>query len=567
MALTHLKKAPRTEHLAVNGLNSLPAPPEGEGTRPAAGPVARRFDDVKVVFDASALSFQLVDSEGRAVKSLEHRGGSYHFNWEGWYSYWSPFRIVYEEESEPHYDFRENDSRTRQMNVFTDPEKVMLTALISLTRLGTQDMWKEAAILLGNPMEVFRGWSAEDIINAARWMYRSNERALISEELFDFHNRLDEFRNAGHRIAEAPGSFIPLAGVGGAEGLLGTVVPGEYRRVRAPDETVVIVDDQYRLRVGVPFSAFPEDSTIRPLLRILCRVTPRLVQVMHLSHGPSGLVDLLVGKGDEFLRRAADFLEHDSVSLSTAEELDRLVCGLERAREARYCQHEANNGWIAQMFTTITHSGSTEPPASKLYSEISSRRSFNTSAIDVEEFARTSLPKNSLVESVTAKKDGKVRIVLKEPIQPCMIQRNGKTYVEDVPGTIIAEMKISAFDLDFSSTRRGFPEAIAYADKECKTVAKHTNISSGQGRVCLGDIGTKMSEAEIAARGGFAIPPLGDFIQMLRQCNLDSAYNRSRDFVLMYPDDVTDDEWNTSRVLKIPGLTYIDVTSYHQKGT
>ena len=567
MALTHLKKAPKTEHLDVKGINSLPAPPAGEGAEAAAEAVVKRFSETRAVFDASALSFELVDSQGRRVKSLEHRGGSYHFNWEGWYNYWSVLRVHYEEESEPHRDIRENDECTRSLNVSTEPGKVTLTALISLIRLGAQEMWKEAAVLLGNPLLVFADFDAEELINAARWLFRTNERAMISEELFDFRNRLDEFRGAGRRIAATPGSFIPLTGVGGADGLLGTVVPGEYRWVRAPDDTAVLVDDEYRLRVGVPFDAFPEDSTVRPLLRILRRVNSRLVQVMHMAHGETGLVDLLVGKGDEFLRRAADFLEHDSVHLTTAEELDRLVCGLERAREARYCQYEANNGWIAQMFKTITRPDASEHAAARLYSEITSRRSFNTSAIDVEEFARTSLPKNSLVERVTAKKDGKVRIVLKEPIQPCMIQRNGKTYVEDVPGTIIAEMKIAAFDLDFSSSQRGFPEAIAYADKECTTVAKHTNISSGQGRVCLGDIGTKMSDAEIAARGGFAIPSLGDFIQMLRQCNLDSAYNRSREFVLMYPDDVTDAEWNTSRTLNIPGLTFIDVVSYHQKGT
>ena len=178
------------------------------------------------------------------------------------------------------------------------------------------------------------------------------------------------------------------------------------------------------------------------------------------------------------------------------------------------------------------------------------------SAVDIEEFARTAVPENELVRSVTMMKNGRVRVVLREPVYPEFVLRRGVTYTENEPGTVLSYMAVHAFDLDFRGTLSQFPNATAYEDEECTRTARHTNITSS-GHVCLGDINTEMSEQEISARGGMAMPCVGDFVQMLRQCNLDSAYYRNREFVLADPNIVTDDQWN-AKVWNIPGLRRVD---------
>lgn len=179
------------------------------------------------------------------------------------------------------------------------------------------------------------------------------------------------------------------------------------------------------------------------------------------------------------------------------------------------------------------------------------------SAVDIAEFARTSVPANGLVQSVTMLKNGRVRVVLREPVYPTMVQRRGRIYVEDEPGTVLSDMAVHAFDLDFRGTVSSFPDAKAWADAECTRTARHTNITSGDGRVCLGDINTQMSRNEVNARGGISMPCVADFLQMLRQCNLDSAYNRDKHFLLADPDSVSDEEW-ARPVWDIPGLRLIE---------
>jgi hypothetical protein len=164
------------------------------------------------------------------------------------------------------------------------------------------------------------------------------------------------------------------------------------------------------------------------------------------------------------------------------------------------------------------------------------------------------------VESVTKLADGKVRIVLKEPVKAITVQRNGHIYVEEEEGTILAPMVVAAFDLNFTgSSGLRFPSAIAWGDKECRHTAKHTNIMQSSGKVCLGDIndGTmRMAEVELA---GYAVPSIGDFVQMLRMCNLDSAYNTHKSFIFQNPDICTDEHFAGAR-WDIPGLRRLRAT-------
>jgi hypothetical protein len=110
-------------------------------------------------------------------------------------------------------------------------------------------------------------------------------------------------------------------------------------------------------------------------------------------------------------------------------------------------------------------------------------------------------------------------------------------------------MSIHAFDLTFNGSLNNFPNARAYSDAECTQTARHSNINSN-GSVCLGDINT-------AGEGRSTVPCLGDFLQMLRQCNLDSAYRRAKDFILADPSSVTETQWNATR-WEIPGLRRIE---------
>ena len=171
------------------------------------------------------------------------------------------------------------------------------------------------------------------------------------------------------------------------------------------------------------------------------------------------------------------------------------------------------------------------------------------SAVDVEDFART-IPAHPLVERVFSQSKNTLVIVLRESLQPDTIQRQGRTYVEEVPGTVISNMVIRAFKLSLDDLVQGFPRISAFADSECTVAARHTNIMGGI--VCQGDLMQTMSSAEVAERG-FAFPSIGNLVQMLRQCNLDSAYHRDRDFVLKDPSIVSMSEWTSPR-LEIPGL-------------
>lgn len=192
-----------------------------------------------------------------------------------------------------------------------------------------------------------------------------------------------------------------------------------------------------------------------------------------------------------------------------------------------------------------------------IYEMLRNESELSMSGIDITEFQRTELPSNELVASLEMLPHGTVRVVLKEFVYPVAIQWRGRIYAEDECGTVLSNMGVMAFDLHIGQTTSRFPEVKAYADAECNLPARHTNISA-DGRVCLGDINAVAVTDEERQRRGLAIPTLGDFLQMLRMCNLDSAYNGGKNFVLLNPNSVTDEQWRESP-WRIPGLHLVDL--------
>jgi hypothetical protein len=176
---------------------------------------------------------------------------------------------------------------------------------------------------------------------------------------------------------------------------------------------------------------------------------------------------------------------------------------------------------------------------------------------NLAKFFKEEMTDHPFVESVTSISAAVLRVVLREFVRPVTVVRRGRTYIEDIPGTLHHELGIHAFDLKFAKNNTSFPSAQAYSDKKCTISAKHTNISSS-GAVCLGDINRTMSDMEVQSRGGFRHATLEEFIQMLRQCNLDSAYNSERGFVLEHPGMISDDDWRDfgkqNPEVTVPGL-------------
>lgn len=290
-------------------------------------------------------------------------------------------------------------------------------------------------------------------------------------------------------------------------------------------------------------------------LRLINQIEPRLRKELVRRHGPHAALCELQEKDPSWIERAAEYIGNETIGSYSA--YKRLLDGLDNITESPICvTFGFETNWVSNFYDKFVWN-----QAHVLRSQFQARSgSFDVDGIEIEKFARENLPQNSLVESVTSLKNGQVRVILREPIQPYLIQRRGRTYVEEVPGTI-ADMTVAAFDLNFKADRSGFPHAKAYRNRECTEVAQHTNISQSLGSVCLGDINREMSDLEVEMRGGIAMPSLGDFIQMLRQCNLDSAYNSSKSFVLRHPDSVTDAQW-AEPVWNIPGLRVFDTDSF-----
>jgi hypothetical protein len=280
------------------------------------------------------------------------------------------------------------------------------------------------------------------------------------------------------------------------------------------------------------------------------KVDSNVIHALNRRNGVENTFADLYDLGPHAFKEVGDFIGSDTVR--SIEVWARLVKNFRTAGSLPVIAATGfEHGWIRQIVNDEAF-----PVANQIRDALRYGQQIQIGAVDIEEFAKTAVPDNPLVKSVKMLKNGKVRVVLREPVYPEFVLRRGCTYTENEPGTTLSFMAVHAFDLDFRGTLTQFPSATAYEDEECTKTARHTNIT-GAGHVCLGDINTKMSEQEIAARGGVAMPCVADFIQMLKQCNLDSAYHRDRNFVLADPSSVTDAQWEAKR-WEIPGLRQVD---------
>jgi hypothetical protein len=297
--------------------------------------------------------------------------------------------------------------------------------------------------------------------------------------------------------------------------------------------------------------------------RIASMLTINMIIDLNATFGIQNTLTQVLERGAEWAKGFCLFLEGSSCKILNPITWEKAIRGYDLFLDGGIC---VSSGFApgGNTFTEMVRNiGDLNDPSDRLSVLIQRREAHGLSAVDIEEFARGSLPENSLVESVTIQRDGKVRIILKERFRPNMVQFRSRTYIETGPGSAIADMWIAAFDLDFrNGNARGFPNAIAYNDKTCRIKASHTNISPAVGSVCLGDINRTMSSAEIAMRGGVSMPSLGEFIQMLKQCNLDSAYRAARSFVLKRPEDCSAEMWTGPFPWDIPGLVLKDLSSF-----
>lgn len=342
-------------------------------------------------------------------------------------------------------------------------------------------------------------------------------------------------------------------------GVLNLAGAGEARIVRSPsherrhdgemDIQGHVVDLDGLLHAGVHVSTVGVERG-SPAWWALCLGKQCSSELLFALNRRRGVDDTFGDVPAENLEDLVGFVGDDTIQ--NAEMWAKLIANFQRAGEVPVVAADGFGlDWIRRVVNDQCFS-----VADSIMRSMRWGQQVEISGIDIAEFAKTAIPENSLVRSVTMLKNGKVRVVLKEPVYPETIQRRGAIYAENEAGTVLSYMAVHAFDLDFRGTLTRFPNATAYEDEECTRTARHTNITSA-GHVCLGDINTEMSREEIEARGGVAMPCVADFIQMLKQCNLDSAYNRGREFVLADPSIVTDQQWE-ARDWNIPGLRRID---------
>ena len=399
-----------------------------------------------------------------------------------------------------------------------------------------------------DPLDPVRDLSAEELSSLAYWFADECERA---DEQNDLRKLVAMWRAHIQRVVDGTAAS---AVIGNREGA------GRVRIIHDIDQTylgstqeisaAVVLDDGLYVP-EVPLVLLMErDSDAWYCAHLARKMSSEVLIGLRRTGDPEDTLSIMA---PGVARELNDFLGKERIG--SGEALHRLLTGYRDVGEVPVV---AFNGfgysWTNSVIDSITWGGLPQQIGDALY--FGNR--IEVSAVDIEEFARTSVPANDLVESVTMLQNGKVRVVLRELVYPTMVQRRGRIYIEDEPGTVLSDMGVAAFDLDFRGTLTKFPDATAYADPECTRTAKHTNITSAGGRVCLGDINTDMNRQEIEARGGVAIPCLADFLQMLRQCNLDSAYNRDKNFVLADPSSVTEEQWE-AREWNIPGLRCVDV--------
>jgi hypothetical protein len=255
--------------------------------------------------------------------------------------------------------------------------------------------------------------------------------------------------------------------------------------------------------------------------------------------------------GPEALDNLVSYLRNQSYDLQSVVKWEETLQAVTAITSGGMCISAGfNSGWGLDIAEKILFSatGGTGGVLYALRTAVENRNRRNISAIDVADFARESLPANSAVQSATRLYNGRLRIVLREPVRAVAVQRLGHIYVEEVPGTVLTDMVIAAFELDFAhSGNQQFPNAFAYEDVECTRAARHTNILPGSGSVCLGDLNFSGTS-----------PTISDFLQMMRMCNLDSPYNSAREFIFRNPGCITLEAFRGAVPWNIPGLRLLE---------
>ena len=450
-----------------------------------------------------------------------------------------------------------NDIRPRPKVYCNMP---LLEALIVyFTSYASNSVRYEAAAGL-DPLAPLREMAPEMIAGFVTWLFHHDTLGENYTTLHPLELALAWFTQDYHRIAD--GRASRSVGIGLLEGA------GRARIIHKVERCSNYVDHEDAVEQDLRADVIDEDGVFHSRTQLTSlgivpfsdawyaavlatKCEPLTIRALNHRRGVADTFgDVSELEGDNPFRELVNFIGEDSVQNATvwAKMIGnfRTVGGLPVVAPVNFDLH-----WISKVIDRNSFNVSQSIGDSLRYGQ-----RIDISAVDIAEFAKTSIPENGLVKHVKMLKNGKVRVVLKEPVYPEFVQRRGATYTENEPGTVLSYMAVHAFDLDFRGTLTQFPNATAYADEECTQTARHTNITSC-GRVCLGDINTQMSKEEVAARGGVAMPCVADFVQMLKQCNLDSAYNSGKDFVLLDPSSVTDEQWR-AREWDIPGLRRVD---------
>lgn len=512
-----------------------------------------------ISMDVQAWDVYEPESNRRVVGLMAHveesryrRSINYSWTWSSTYRQWTPISVLYaapEDGSETPAPYKLTYPTTRDVrNEAIVPP--VYDALVYLTAAFVTN----GRPLDSDPLDAIRHLSAEEVSALAHWFAEDCE---YKNEISDLRKLVVLWRAHIQRVLEGTAPSVVIGnreGAGRVRVLHGVVTAphGITAEIATAEIAADVILDNGLYVPEVPLSLLIErDSDAWYCACLAQKMHPEVLRGLRRSTPDPEDTLSIVAPG--VARELCDFLGSEYIYSGDA--LHRLLAGCRDVGEVPVVEFSGfSTNWVSSAISNIGWGDLPQQIRNALYYGYR----IEVSAVDIEEFTRTSVPENDLVESVTMLQNGKVRVVLRELVYPTMVQRRGRIYIEDEPGTVLSDMSVAAFDLDFRGTLTRFPDATAYADPECTRTAKHTNITSAGGRVCLGDINTDMNRQEIEARGGIAIPCLADFLQMLRQCNLDSAYNRDKNFVLADPSSVTNEQWE-AREWNIPGLRCVDV--------
>ena len=443
--------------------------------------------------------------------------------------------------------YRDNEWKRVGLMHIDDALRIIITTFLPHTARMDFTMGRD-------PLAAIRGLTSEEVRSLAQWMWHADH---LDDNYFPppLEETLAIYAVYAQRVAdcEAPNT-VGIGAIDGSGRAMYVSSPSapapRYDGVRDITADVIDFDGLLHMRVELGSVNIEPESPAWYAILLASKLDAVVIRALNHIYEPCHTFAGLDDHGPDVYREMCAFIGDDTVR--GIDVWARLVANYRTAGSLPVVAHtNFEFGWMRKMISDETF-----PVALQISEALRYGQQIQIGALDIAEFAKTAVPDNPLVESVTMLKNGKVRVVLRDPVYPEFVLRRGATYTENEPGTVLSYMAVHAFDLDFRGTLTQFPSATAYADAECTKTARHTNITSA-GHVCLGDINTVMSKEEIEARGGVAMPCVMDFVQMLKQCNLDSAYHTDKEFVLLDPESVTDTVWR-SKEWDIPGLRRVD---------